>query len=66
MSQDDRVTTAPDQVPPVPDSTHGHHIDAAIRETLEDYTLRFAPRHYRRWGPGCSWWPATSRSTSTC
>ncbi len=25
---------------------------AATRETLEDYTLRFAPRSYRKWGPG--------------
>ena len=25
---------------------------AAAKETLEDYTLRFAPRHYRRWGTG--------------
>ncbi len=25
---------------------------AATRESLEDYTLRFAPRSYRRWGPG--------------
>ncbi|WP_367134145.1 MULTISPECIES: purine-cytosine permease family protein [Streptomyces] len=25
--------------------------DAAARETLEDYTLRFAPRSYRRWTP---------------
>jgi purine-cytosine permease-like protein len=24
----------------------------AARETLEDYTLRFAPRHYRKWGTG--------------
>nr|WP_232022077.1 hypothetical protein [Mycobacterium basiliense] len=24
---------------------------AATRETLEDYTLRFAPRSYRRWSP---------------
>ncbi|GAA2791702.1 allantoin permease [Saccharopolyspora taberi] len=24
----------------------------AVRETLEDYTLRFAPRGYRRWRPG--------------
>ncbi|MFV0460858.1 MAG: purine-cytosine permease family protein [Actinomycetales bacterium] len=23
----------------------------ANKETLEDYTLRFAPRHYRRWSP---------------
>ncbi|RRO17219.1 allantoin permease [Saccharopolyspora rhizosphaerae] len=26
--------------------------DQAVRETLEDYTLRFAPRSYRRWKPG--------------
>jgi purine-cytosine permease-like protein len=26
--------------------------DQAVRETLEDYTLRFAPRSYRRWSPG--------------
>src|SRR6201747_3192683 len=25
---------------------------SAIKETLEDYTLRFAPRHYRKWPPG--------------
>src|SRR3954471_5134117 len=24
----------------------------ATKETLEDYTLRFAPRHYRRWSSG--------------
>ena len=24
----------------------------AAKETLEDYTLRFAPRYYRRWGTG--------------
>ncbi|MEX5295687.1 hypothetical protein QYM41_10435 [Kocuria sp. CPCC 205268] len=24
----------------------------ATRESLEDYTLRFAPRSYRKWGPG--------------
>jgi purine-cytosine permease-like protein len=24
----------------------------ATKETLEDYTLRFAPRHYRRWSTG--------------
>ncbi len=24
----------------------------ALRETLEDYTLRFAPRSYRKWGTG--------------
>ncbi|MFE1046711.1 purine-cytosine permease family protein [Streptomyces olivaceus] len=29
------------------DPTHGR----AAQETLEDYTLRFAPRSYRRWSP---------------
>ncbi|WP_432541597.1 purine-cytosine permease family protein [Kineococcus sp. SYSU DK002] len=28
-----------------------HHVSAATSETLEDYTLRFAPRSYRRWTP---------------
>jgi purine-cytosine permease-like protein len=27
-------------------------VGAAAKETLEDYTLRFAPRGYRRWGTG--------------
>ncbi|HWN33297.1 MAG TPA: hypothetical protein VNP03_11160 [Pseudonocardia sp.] len=27
-------------------------LGAAAKETLEDYTLRFAPRSYRRWGTG--------------
>ncbi|MFI1249595.1 purine-cytosine permease family protein [Streptomyces anulatus] len=36
----------PDPAPPAePDR------DQAVRETLEDYTLRFAPRSYRRWTP---------------
>ncbi|MEU7732184.1 allantoin permease [Streptomyces griseus] len=36
----------PDPAPPaVPDEPR------AVRETLEDYTLRFAPRAYRRWTP---------------
>src|SRR4051794_29599252 len=29
----------------------GGSADAGTRETMEDYTLRFAPRHYRRWTP---------------
>jgi purine-cytosine permease-like protein len=35
--------------------SHEHHSlvgSQATKETLEDYTLRFAPRHYRRWSPG--------------
>ena len=38
-----------------PQATHEHHAlvgKEATKETLEDYTLRFAPRHYRRWTPG--------------
>ncbi|MFF7033548.1 purine-cytosine permease family protein [Streptomyces griseus] len=36
----------PDPAPPAaPDERQ------AVRETLEDYTLRFAPRSYRRWTP---------------
>ncbi len=30
----------------------GHETLAATRETLEDYTLRFAPRSYRKWSTG--------------
>ena len=29
-----------------------HDPGSATKETLEDYTLRFAPRHYRRWSTG--------------
>lgn len=41
-------TTAPR--PTAPDAT-GPTEDQAVSETLEDYTLRFAPRGYRRWTP---------------
>ncbi|RKT02372.1 purine-cytosine permease-like protein [Streptomyces sp. 3211.6] len=34
----------------VPDTAQGA-AGQAVRETLEDYTLRFAPRSYRRWSP---------------
>ena len=35
-----------------PPSVQGvHHVSTATSETLEDYTLRFAPRSYRRWTP---------------
>ena len=37
--------------PGEPDSAELHSQSAAASETLEDYTLRFAPRHYRRWTP---------------
>lgn len=36
----------PDPAPPAAPDT-----GRAVRETLEDYTLRFAPRSYRRWTP---------------
>ncbi|MFB9378313.1 purine-cytosine permease family protein [Kineococcus gynurae] len=46
-------TPAPGATPPAGDSlAPGLHVSAATSETLEDYTLRFAPRHYRRWAPG--------------
>ena len=37
------LDTAPPPAPPT---------DTATRETLEDYTLRFAPRSYRKWSTG--------------
>ena len=44
---------AHDTPPPGPE---GHaaapRVGGAAKETLEDYTLRFAPRSYRRWGTG--------------
>ena len=36
--------------PPVQESDR--EVDAGTRETLEDYTLRFAPRSYRTWSTG--------------
>ncbi|MEH0108932.1 hypothetical protein V6N00_04275 [Tersicoccus sp. MR15.9] len=41
------MSTAPLATPPA-DTDDAR---AATRESLEDYTLRFAPRSYRRWGP---------------
>jgi purine-cytosine permease-like protein len=36
-----------------PQETASPHVGVgAAKETLEDYTLRFAPRSYRRWGTG--------------
>src|SRR4051812_7604299 len=35
-----------------PESTAGADVGAAAKETLEDYTLRFAPRSYRKWSTG--------------
>jgi len=43
----DKVVTQ-DQTP-IPEPTGR---SAAAKETLEDYTLRFAPRSYRKWGSG--------------
>jgi purine-cytosine permease-like protein len=36
---------------PAPGQKAAPGTDQAVRETLEDYTLRFAPRSYRRWTP---------------
>ncbi|MGZ9928398.1 purine-cytosine permease family protein [Streptomyces sp. NC-S4] len=41
-------TTESQQTPAHPTRTAA---DQAVTETLEDYTLRFAPRSYRRWTP---------------
>jgi purine-cytosine permease-like protein len=43
MARSDLETAATAAAPPT---------DTATRETLEDYTLRFAPRSYRRWSTG--------------
>ncbi|WP_432488064.1 purine-cytosine permease family protein [Kineococcus sp. SYSU DK018] len=46
---------APGATPPTGTSTGTSTVpgrSAAASETLEDYTLRFAPRSYRRWTPG--------------
>ena len=42
------VTPRPTDVVEPPDLAPG----SATKETLEDYTLRFAPRHYRSWSTG--------------
>ena len=52
MAQSEAVQSPPQAGPSAPDYATGRGVDAATRETLEDYTLRFAPRHYRRWKPG--------------
>ena len=44
----DRPSPPPDSGTPAAPSAVG----TAAKETLEDYTLRFAPRSYRRWGTG--------------
>jgi purine-cytosine permease-like protein len=51
MAQSEVVTSTPGEVAGTPGQTPGPDVSAATRETLEDYTLRFAPRHYRRWTP---------------
>jgi purine-cytosine permease-like protein len=45
-------TGEPDAPPAVPPTHEDFHGMDASKETLEDYTLRFAPRSYRRWGTG--------------
>ena len=50
MSDDVDLSTA---APPAATSEHQTVAGkSATKETLEDYTLRFAPRHYRRWSTG--------------
>lgn len=38
--------------PPAGSPAGSEDARAAAAESLEDYTLRFAPRSYRKWGPG--------------
>lgn len=51
MTQDATRTEEPSTPPPPEPSTAAGRAGAA-RETLEDYTLRFAPRSYRKWSTG--------------
>ncbi|MCP9211797.1 purine-cytosine permease family protein [Streptomyces sp. NEAU-Y11] len=44
-----RLTTQDDTSSAIPSGSP--RTDQAVKETLEDYTLRFAPRSYRRWTP---------------
>ncbi|MZE67966.1 allantoin permease [Streptomyces sp. SID5789] len=48
MSVEPQLTEA---TKPRPGPGTAPRADQAVRETLEDYTLRFAPRSYRRWSP---------------
>ncbi|MFJ8538331.1 purine-cytosine permease family protein [Streptomyces sp. NPDC093591] len=48
MSTEPRLAEVPD-AEPAQKAAPG--TDQAVKETLEDYTLRFAPRSYRRWTP---------------
>ncbi|MEW1643931.1 allantoin permease [Streptomyces sp. NPDC091219] len=50
MSTTESPQTAAEPGPPPSEAT-GQTTSQATRETLEDYTLRFAPRSYRRWTP---------------
>ncbi|MFE8993044.1 purine-cytosine permease family protein [Streptomyces collinus] len=48
MSTEPRLAEVTD---PEPAQEAARGSDQAVKETLEDYTLRFAPRSYRRWTP---------------
>ncbi|MCC8479720.1 allantoin permease [Streptomyces globisporus] len=47
----DTRTQLAEPSPPDPAPPAAPNEPQAVRETLEDYTLRFAPRSYRRWTP---------------
>uniref|UniRef100_UPI00355808B9 purine-cytosine permease family protein n=1 Tax=Streptomyces corallincola TaxID=2851888 RepID=UPI00355808B9 len=52
MSESPETATAPESATGGPtEETTTRATTQATRETLEDYTLRFAPRGYRRWKP---------------
>ncbi|MFF7795703.1 purine-cytosine permease family protein [Streptomyces sp. NPDC007991] len=48
MSTEPRLAEVTEPAPP---QKAAPGADQAVKETLEDYTLRFAPRSYRRWTP---------------
>ncbi|QKV90832.1 allantoin permease [Streptomyces sp. NA02950] len=50
MSAIESRSAAPDRSASA-DPSGNRQTDQAVKETLEDYTLRFAPRSYRRWTP---------------
>ena len=46
------MTTPTDQQTTEQRSALGLEVDTATRESLEDHTLRFAPRSFRTWSSG--------------
>ncbi|MFF7445506.1 MULTISPECIES: purine-cytosine permease family protein [unclassified Streptomyces] len=51
MSAEPQLADVTEPQSPGPTRKAAPGTDQAVKETLEDYTLRFAPRSYRRWTP---------------